>query len=175
MPAETFKTDYSNVPKLTEYNYSMWRKKLRRVIMGADACETVTRTEAEPVDNIRDGRTEQRNWRKRRNDAQPIIYMGCSDKNLPRIKNTTEPAEMWDTLNDQFDNTLSKLGHRQIRCKLHACRPAKDDKMNTYFTRLIDYCNQLSSSAQEISENIFVTRLFTHIPKKLATTINIFE
>jgi len=47
--------------------------------------------------------------------------------------------------------------------------------MNTYFTRLIDYHNQLSGSAEEISEDSFVTHLFTHIPKEFATTINIFE
>jgi hypothetical protein len=47
--------------------------------------------------------------------------------------------------------------------------------MNTYFTRLIDYRNQLSGSAEEISEDSFVTHLFTHIPKEFAATINIFE
>jgi len=43
MPTETFKTDYGSVPKLTENNYPMWREKVRRVIMGADAYEIVTR------------------------------------------------------------------------------------------------------------------------------------
>jgi len=47
--------------------------------------------------------------------------------------------------------------------------------MNTYFTCLIDYRNQPSGSAEEISEDGFVTHLFTHIPNKVATTINIFE
>jgi len=47
--------------------------------------------------------------------------------------------------------------------------------MTTNFTRLIDYRDQLSCAAEEISEDIFVTHLFTHIPKEFATTINIFE
>jgi hypothetical protein len=47
--------------------------------------------------------------------------------------------------------------------------------MTTYFTRLIDYRNQLSGSAKEIAEDSFVTYLFTQKPKEFATTINIFE
>jgi len=47
--------------------------------------------------------------------------------------------------------------------------------MSTFFTHLIDCCNQLSASDEEISEDSFVTRLFTHIPKDFAPTINIFE
>jgi len=78
-------------------------------------------------------------------------------------------------IKDRFGNTLWKLGRTQILRKFHACHPARDEKMNTYFTRLIDYRNQLSGSAEEISEDSFVTHLFTHIPKEFATTINIFE
>ena len=63
----------------------------------------------------------------------------------------------------------------RILCKFHACPPAKDEKMTTYFTRLIDYRKQLSGSAEEISEDSLVTHLFSHIPKEFATTINIFE
>jgi len=44
----------------------MWREKVQRVIMGADAYEIVTREEPEPEGNTREGRTELRNWRKRR-------------------------------------------------------------------------------------------------------------
>jgi hypothetical protein len=47
--------------------------------------------------------------------------------------------------------------------------------MTTYFTRQINYHNQLSSSAEGISEYSFVTHLFTYIPKEFATMINIFE
>jgi len=143
--------------------------------MGADAYEIMSREEPEPEGNTREGRTELRNWRKRRNNAQSIIYMGSSDQILPHIKLTIDPAEMWDILQNRFDNTLSKLGRTQILCKFHASHPAKDEKMTTYFTRLIDYRNQFSGSAEEISEDSFVNHLFTHIPKEFATTINIFE
>jgi len=47
--------------------------------------------------------------------------------------------------------------------------------MKTYFTRLIDYHKQLSGTAEEMSEDSFVTDLLTHIPKEFATKINIFE
>jgi hypothetical protein len=47
--------------------------------------------------------------------------------------------------------------------------------MNTYFTHLIDYRNQLSGSAEEISEDCFVPHLFTYMPKEFATMINIFK
>ena len=175
MTTETFKSAYGNIPKLTENNYPMWKEKVRRVIMGADAYEIMTREEPEPEGNTREGCTELRNWGKRRNNVQSIISMGCSDQILPYIKHTIDPAEMWDILHDQFDNTFSKLGRTQILRTFHACHPAKVEKMITYFTRLIDYRNQLSGSAEEISEDSFVNDLFTHIPKEFATMINIFE
>jgi len=143
--------------------------------MGADAYEIMTREEPEPQGTTREGRTELRSWRKRRFNAQSIICMGCSDQIFLHIKHNIDPAEMWDILHDQFDNMLFKLSRMQILRKFHACHPANDEKMTTYFTRLIDYRNQLSGSAEEISEDSFVTHLLTHIPKEFATTINIFE
>jgi hypothetical protein len=175
MTTETFKSAYGNIPTSNENNYPTWKEKVRQVIMGADAYKVMTREEPEPEGNTREGRTELRNWRKRRNNAPSIIYMGCSDQILPHIKHTIDPAEMWDILHNRFDNMLSKLGRTQILCKFHACHTGKDGKMTTYFTRLIDYDNQLSGSAEEISEESFVTHLCTHIPKEFATTINIFE
>jgi len=175
MPTEIFNSVYGNFPKLTEGNYPTWKEKARRVIMGADAYEIMTREEPEAERDTQEGRTKLRNWRKQRHNAQSVIYLGCSNAIPPHIKHTINPAEMWDILHDRFDTMLSKLGRPQILRKFHACRPAKDLKMCTYFTRLIDYCNQLSGSAEQISEDSFVTHLFTHIPEEFATTVNSFE
>jgi len=130
--------------------------------MGADAYEIMTGEEPEPEGNTREGHTELLNWRKQRINAQSIIYMRCSDQILPHIKHTLDRAETWDILHDRFDNTLSILGRTQILLKFHGCHPTKDEKMTTNFTGLIDYRNQLSGSAEEISEDSFVTHLYTH-------------
>jgi len=82
---------------------------------------------------------------------------------------------MWDILHNQVDNTHSKLGRTQIHFIFRFYHPAKDEKMNTYSTPQIDYCNQLGGSAEEISEASFVTPCFTHISKEFATTTIIFE
>jgi len=63
----------------------------------------------------------------------------------------------------------------QILHKFHVCHAAKNEKNNTYCIHLIDYCNQLSGSAKEISEHSFVAHLLTHILKEFAIMINIFE
>jgi len=57
--------------------------------------------------------------------------MGCSDEILSHIKNIVDPAEMWDTLNGRFDNTILKLDHTQILRNFQACHPAKEEKMDT--------------------------------------------
>jgi len=162
MPTETFKTDYGNIPKLTENNYPIWQEKVPRVLMGADAYYIVTSEEPALEGKTANSRTRQHNWHTQRNDAPAIIYMEYSDEILPHIRNTTDLAEMKDILSDHFDNTRSKLGRTQILRKFHASRPTKDKKMNTYYTPLIDYHNQLSGSAEEISEDGFVTHRFTH-------------
>jgi len=58
MTTETFKSAYGNIPKLTENNYPMWKENVRRVIMGADAYEIMTREEPEREGNSRKGCTE---------------------------------------------------------------------------------------------------------------------
>jgi len=170
MPTKTFKSIYRNIPKLTENNYGMWQAKVRRVIVGADAYEIMTREEPEPEANTPEGCAKLHNWRTRRNNAQSNIYIGCSAQILPHIKHTVDPAEMWDILHDRFNDTLSKLGRIQILRKFHVCHPAKDEKMNTYFSRQIDYRYLLSGSAEEMSEDSFATHLVTHIAKEYATT-----
>jgi hypothetical protein len=101
--------------------------------------------------------------------------MGCSDQILPYMKHTIDPPEMWDILHNRFDNMLSNFGRTQILHKFPAWHAVKDEKMTTYFTHLIDERNKLGSSAEEISEDSFVTHFFTHIQKEFPTTINIFE
>jgi hypothetical protein len=101
--------------------------------------------------------------------------MGCSAQIHPHIKHIVDPAEMWDIPHHRFKNTLSKLGRTEIVRKFHVCHPAKDEELNTYFTCLIDYGNELSGSAKEISDDSFVAHLFANIPKEIATTISIFK
>jgi hypothetical protein len=175
MPIETIKTDHGNIPKLTDNNYPIWKEELRRVLMGAHAYYIVNREERAPEGKTTNSRTRKHNWRIQRHDAPAIIYMEYSDEILPHIRNTTDPAEMHVIQNDRFNNALLKLGRTQILHKFHACCPAQDEKMNIYFSRLIDYRNQLSGSADEISEDTLVTHLFTYIPKEFAPTINIIE
>jgi len=94
MPTETFKTDYGNIPKLTENNYPIWNEKVHRVLMGADAYYIVTREEPALEGKTANSRTSQHNWRTQRIDAPPIIYMEYSDEILTHIRNTTDPVEM---------------------------------------------------------------------------------
>jgi len=135
----------------------------------------MSREEPEPAGNTQEGRTELCNWRKRQNNAQSIIFMGCSDQILSQIQLTVDPAEMWDILHTRFDSRLSQLRRTQILRTFHSCHPATDKKIITYCTSLIDYGNQLSGSAEVTSEDSFVTHLFTSIPKKFASMINILE
>jgi hypothetical protein len=53
MPTETFKSAYVEILKLTENNYLMWKEKVRRVIMEAEAYEIMTSEEPEPEGNTR--------------------------------------------------------------------------------------------------------------------------
>jgi hypothetical protein len=79
------------------------------------------------------------------------MYIGCSNQILPLIKYSIGPTEKWDILQDSFDYKVPELGRTQMLRKVHACHPAKDEKMTTYCTSLVDCSNQLSSSAEAIS------------------------
>jgi len=89
MPTEIIKNHYGYIPQLTENNYPIWKEKVHRVLMGADAYYIVTREEAALEGKTANSRTRQHNWRTQRNDAPAIIYMEYSNEILPHGRNTS--------------------------------------------------------------------------------------
>jgi hypothetical protein len=62
MTTQTFHSASGNIPTLSENNNQMRKEKVRKVIMGGDAYEIMTREEPEPEGNNRDRGTELQLW-----------------------------------------------------------------------------------------------------------------
>jgi hypothetical protein len=140
-----------------------------------DAYEIVTGEELLPVGSGSVIRSQQRDWQKRAGKAQAQIYMGCSDYLLAYIKNIDDPAEMWEILQNRLNNTTIKIGRTQILRSFHASRPIKDEGIEKYFTRLLDYRNELIGTPEEITDETLNTHIFTTVPKEYEMSIKIFE
>jgi len=105
MSNETLKTDHSNVPKLTDDNYPVWKPKICQVLITKKAYDIVTGVELLPVCNSVALRPLQAIWHDRANKAIALIHLGCCDALLPLIDNIDDPMEIMEALRDQLDNT----------------------------------------------------------------------
>jgi len=94
MSNETFKTNYGNVPKLTEENYPVWKQNIRRVIIAKEAYDIVTGVELRPVGNGVTLRPLQESSHDQANKALAQLHLGCCDELLPLIDDIDDPVEM---------------------------------------------------------------------------------
>jgi len=62
MSNKTFKTDHSNVSKLTEENHPVWKQKICRVLITKKSYDIVTGVELLPVGNGVALRPLQESW-----------------------------------------------------------------------------------------------------------------
>jgi len=175
MSNETLKTDYGNVPKLTEENYPVWKQMIGRVLIAKKAINIVTSVELLPVGNGVALRPPQESWHDRANKALAHIHLGCCDELLPLIDDIDDPAEMWGALRDRLDNASTKLSRTQVLRKFTASRPSPDKTVTQYFTKLIAFRKKLIGTTKNITDDAMKTHIFTTLSDSYETTIQILE
>lgn len=137
-----------------------------------DAFDIVTGEELAPVRP--NSYQKQKDWRISAGNASVTILLSC-EVDIKGICKLRLLNNMWETLKKRLDNTSTSIGRTLILHKFRASHLAKDETINTYFTRLIDYRRQLIRTPEVISDQTFNAHLFITIPKDFEITTKIFQ
>jgi hypothetical protein len=172
---ETFRTNYGNVLKLTKENYTVWRQKIRRVLISKNAYNIVTDLELLPVCDGVALRLLKESWHYRANKALAQIHLGCGDEFLPHIDDIDDAVEMCEPLRDRLVNASMKLGRIQVQRKFTASRPSPEETVTQFFTKQIALCKKLIGTTENVTDDAMKTHIFTHLSNSYQTTIQILE
>jgi hypothetical protein len=146
-----FKTDQGFIAKLTHNNYPIWKQKMRRILITKKAYNIVTGIVLLPLGHGVALHPLQQNWHEKANEAMALIYTGCSDDLLPIIDDVDDPVEMWESLQNRFDNAATLVGRTRILRNFAASWPLTDEMITQYFTRLIAFRKKLIGTTEQIS------------------------
>ena len=94
MSNKSFKSGHGYVPKITEENYPIWKRKICRVLIAKKAYHIVTGVEPLPPCNGVTLGTLQYDWHGRANKAIVPIHLGSCDELLSLIDDIDHPMEM---------------------------------------------------------------------------------
>lgn len=168
-----YASKWGTINKLTELNYPKWKNDLSLVLTAMDALEIVAGEEEEqpPAGNSVAARAAQVNYRKRQaNDAKAMRF-SCSDAVAVFIEELRSPSEMWKTLRDHLDSTLSYMGRVSIANQFQDSRPVAGESMKSYIARLQSFFTQLAASTEAITDQALRNHIFLTVPTTFKHTI----
>jgi len=161
MSNKSWKTDDSNVPKLTEEFYGAWKPKICQVFISNKAYIILTGVKLLPFGHSIVLYPLQDTWHDTANKAIALIHIGCCDKLLPLIDDISDPVEMWKVLRDWFDNTSTNLSQTNVLWKFTTCRPSQDRMVTQYCTKVITFRKKLICTTDNITDDANKTQIFT--------------
>lgn len=91
----------NGMAKLNNYNYAIWRTRVRSYLQGQDLWEVVdgSETTAPSAENAE----ALRKWRIKAGKARYVLESTIEDDLLVHIEDSMTPKEVWDTFAALFD------------------------------------------------------------------------
>lgn len=84
-------TTFSNVEKLNESNYELWKIQMKSVLVYNDLWQYVDGTEIKPLENAQD-------WVRKDSKALALINLSISHGQLSHVKKAETSKGAWDIL-----------------------------------------------------------------------------
>lgn len=88
---------FSNIEKLTESNYELWKVQMKSVLVYNDLWQYVDGTEVKPPENA----TE---WIRKDSKALALINLSISHSQLNYVKKAETAKSAWDCLKGIFES-----------------------------------------------------------------------
>lgn len=151
-------------------NWGMWKFQVRILIQASDAFEVVTGEHMKPVlaqNADAPARTEYEKkakvWKKLDNIAQKIIVTTVAEQPLLHILNCQSSKEMWDKLNEIFENKSETSKHILQQQWYTLNRDAADD-IATHIAKIKDLAHRLSILGEPVSDSMIMTKILMTLP-----------
>jgi len=157
----------SNIEKLTENNYELWKVHMKSVLVYNDLWQYVDGTEVKPNENAHD-------WIKKDSKALALINLSISHSQLNYVKKTETAKGAWDCLKGIFE---SKGPVRKATLYKQLLRMKK--KANVTLTQHVNdftsKAEQLEEAGIEIPDELLSIMLLNSLPEEYENFIVAIE
>lgn len=155
---------------LHDSNWYTWKYRMEMHLFRKDLWSIVSGEEARPSSGAR----VQAAWDKRSKLAAAEIALHVSDLQLPLIRKTTDPREMWRILRETHENA-GWANRMALMRRFLMLRKGEVESMQDHLNRFQDYYQALIDVKVDISDMLKVTVLLASLPAEYENIVTAIE
>ena len=185
--------DHKGIPKLTKVNYQAWRRAMTMALASERCLDIVENNEDVPEQPLpleanasaadrreftkamSDYRTEWQSYRARAGKAGWLINQTLTPESETYVKDTVDPAEMWEILKDRMDSKGNPVLQRAIRKEFHEIKHDGKESIEEYIRKLRELQRALEGTADHIQDEAIMSKILVTLPPAWDTKISAIE
>ena len=185
--------EYKGIPKLTAVTYSVWKRAMTMALQSEGCLEIVEYQEDEPEPPVplsvgatpedqrdyaratREYKEEWRSYRNRYGKAGWLINQSLTPESEIHVKDTTDPAEMWDLLKEKMDSKDNAGLQRSIRKTFHEAAHDGKETIDEYIRKLKECQRALEGTKHSIKDDEIMSKILVTLPATWDTKVSAIE
>lgn len=160
----------SRFEPLNGTNWYSWKYRMEMQLFRKDLWGIVSRSEQRPAQNAR----AQAAWDKRSKLAAAEIALHVADSQLPLIRKTTDPAEMWRILKETHENA-GWANRMALMRRFLLLRKDPDVSMQDHINTFIEHSQALIDVGVALPDMLKVTVLLASLPEEYENIVTAIE
>ncbi|XP_054010889.1 uncharacterized protein LOC128893723 [Hylaeus anthracinus] len=149
---------FSNIEKLTEHNYDLWKVQIKSILIYNDLWQYVVGSEVKPEENPQE-------WIKKDGKALALINLSVTHSQLLHIKKANTSKEAWDKLKIIFESRGPV--RKATLCKeLLQMESKPGTTIVQYLNEFSEIADQVKEAGIEISDELLSIMLLISLPRK---------
>src|SRR5437588_9996713 len=163
--------EYKVIPKLTAVTYAVWKRAMTMALQSKGCLEIVENEEDQPeppeplpaestpenqqvyARATKEFKEEWKSYRNRYGKARWLINQSLTPESEIHVKDTTDPAEIWDVLKDKMDSIDNAGLQRSIRKPFHEASHDGKETIDAYIRKLKQCQRALEGMKHSIKDN----------------------
>ena len=151
-------TGLSNIEKLTEENYELWKVHMKSVLIFNDLWSYVDGTEVKTDANVAD-------WTKKDSKALALINLSITHGQLNHVKRATTSKQAWDGVKAVFESR-GPVRKAALYKRLLRMEKRTDITITQYVTDFTHTAEQLSEAGIVIPDELLSIMLLSSLPSE---------
>lgn len=182
-PHAWYRHKRGEIEKCTTSNYPRWQQDIKQLLKVLGIWTYVDGTAEAPTPPVEGASNALRNayqtakgtWDTNRAEAVFVLYNSCSDAVKVYIRDNDDPASIWRALNTNLNTLASNTGRSMTRRQFRKCKPAANETMSQWFSRLADIKHQLFRTESEITDDEHKEQILANLPSQYDVTAQMLE
>lgn len=147
---------FSNIEKLSEQNYDLWKVQMKSVLIINDLWSYVDGTEQRPAQ-------ENGDWIKKDGKALALITLSITHSQLNRVKRATSSKEAWDGLKSIYESR-GPVRKAVLYKQLLRLEKRPSESITQYVTDFTHKAEQLEEAGIKIPDELLSIMLLGSLP-----------